>query len=474
MPIAPDAPAPLGDVARDLAFRRLSRQAVRFPDMEIGGLDDSHASMRTIDDRDAAFAHAIYDAGVRRWLTLRALLAPLTSQPFDEMEARVRGALFGAAAQIAFLDRVPVHAVINHAVEWCKVRIRPGAGAVANAVLRRFAAIVLDEAGEKRREAGWQNGRDELPLGDGTSLRLREAVLPEDELERLGVATSCPIELIGAWRSRWELADVVRLAQHGLASPPTVLNLKHARADARGLLEGLVTPHASASHAVFTGSRVDLRRILSSRDDVWVQDAGASGAVDSVADLPIKGGLIVDLCAGQGTKTRQLLHTFPEASIVATDVDGPRRETLERVFANHERVRVLPMKQLRAECLEKADLVLLDVPCSNTGVLARRPEAKYRCSSATIESLTNVQRQIIADTIPLVSRGSGAEGARGRILYSTCSLEQDENDAIAGAGGWAAKWHSFAPSRVRRELPRGGPGQDASEYQDGAYSALLE
>lgn len=441
--------------------------------MEIAGLDDSHSSMRTIDERDAAFAHAIYDAAVRRWLTLRALLAPMTSQPFDEMEARLRGALMGAAAQITFLDRVPVHAVINHAVEWCKVRIRPGAGAVANAVLRRFAALVLDPAGDKRRRDVWNNEPDEIPLADGAALVLSDPCLPPDELERLGVAASYPLDLLRAWHDRTDIREVVRLARHGLASPPTILNVRHMKRAAAhdGSLESLTTPHASPSHAVYTGSRAELRLFLQSRHDVWVQDAGASGAVESIADLKINRGLIVDLCAGQGTKTRQLMHLFPNATIVATDVDGPRRETLARVFEGSKQVRVLSMKQVRDECLEKSDLILLDVPCSNTGVLARRPEAKYRYSREAIESLTNVQRQIIADTIPFLSRGDSGE--RGRILYSTCSLERDENEAIAGPGGWARQWHQFDTSRERRESPNGAAGDDPSIYRDGAYSVLL-
>lgn len=449
--------------------------------MEIGGLDDAHASMQAMDERDAAFAHAIYDAAVRRWITLGALLTPLTTQPFGEMEARLRGALIGAGAQLIFLDRVPAHAIINHTVEWCKQRIRPGAGGVANAVLRRLTALVLDDMGEKRRRGAWTNQRDELPLSDGSALVFSHAVLPEDDVERLGVATSIPADLLASWlrRESWEV--VVELARHGTGTPPTILNARYAK-DLSRMSSGseltapdsdssssALVPHRSVSHVVFDGSRSGLRRLLASRGDLWVQDPAASGAVDSIADRRVGRGLIIDACAGQGTKTRQLAAMFPGATIIATDVDANRRSVLASVFAGNPQVSVVPFKSLREEFIERADLVLLDVPCSNTGVLARRPEAKYRYASSSIESLAALQRQIIADTIPLLSRGA-AGGTRGTILYSTCSLEPDEDEAIAR---WAAQQHSFKLSFERRAMPTGGPGRPAEEYRDGAYSVLL-
>lgn len=441
--------------------------------MEIAGFDDSSASIAALGELDAAFAHAIYDATVRRWLTLRFLLAPLTHQPIEEMEARVQAALLASAAQLALLDRVPTHAVINHAVEWCKQRIRPGAGAVANAVLRKFVSLIF-HGGEKVRRDTWSNRRDEIPQSDGGALVLSGDLLPEGELERAAVATSHPAELLGSWAKRAGEAEAVRLAHHGLASPPTVVNIQFASADAelRGVLEDplRVARHESGSHVVWRGGRPDLRALLRARDDIWVQDAAASEAVCSVLDLSPVPGLIIDVCAGQGTKTRQLVRAFPSAQIVATDSDPVRVETLSRVFAGSARVRVMDLKSLAKEYSERADLVLLDVPCSNTGVLARRPEAKYRYSVESIRSLMGVQRQIIADAIPLVSRGANG-GRRGRLLYSTCSLEREENE---GMSEWACEWHQFKGARETRRSPGGGPGQADTAYHDGAYSTLLE
>ncbi|MEC9373365.1 MAG: hypothetical protein VYC34_05945, partial [Planctomycetota bacterium] len=115
----------------------------------------------------------------------------------------------------------------------------------------------------------------------------------------------------------------------------------------------------------------------------------------------------------------------------------------------------------------RADLILLDVPCSNTGVLARRIHARYRVSPERTASLVQTQRQIIADALRL--RSPSAE-ARGGILYSTCSLDVEENEKQAE---WAAHWHAFSKKREHRRAPAGGPGEPAHRYSDGAYAVLL-
>jgi 16S rRNA (cytosine967-C5)-methyltransferase len=172
--------------------------------------------------------------------------------------------------------------------------------------------------------------------------------------------------------------------------------------------------------------------------------------------------VIIDVCAGRGTKTRQLAAIHPHARIIATDTDQARFNTLSEQFRGHPRVQVVEHGRLR-EFQEQADLIVLDVPCSNTGVLARRVEAKYRFGPASTSSLVDLQRQIIADSIPLLARA-------GRILYATCSIEAAENSAQAD---WTCKWHRMRIEAQQLTMPRGLPGEPATAYQDGGYFALL-
>jgi 16S rRNA (cytosine967-C5)-methyltransferase len=446
--------------ARSLAYARLAADAADFPDLVPADLDTG-----PLDPRDAALAHAIHDTVIRRWWTLQSVVAPFMNKPFLEFEPGVRAALLAGAAQLLFFDRVPAHAAISETVEWSKRAIRPGAGGLVNAVLRRVSELAGDER-TYRDTFTWQ--RDEVPLADGRALVLASEILPEDRLARTAAAVSIAVPLLESWADAHGVDAARDLALHTLAVPPVTMNVRHAESPVPN-----TEPHGDSANqqpgfAVYTGPMPALGDLLTSRDDIWVQDAASGEAVASIADLDFEKPaneppVIVDLCAGKGTKTRQLARTFPHAEIVATDTDAPRLAVLGRVFADHDRVRVLDFPDVLDDCLGRADLVLLDVPCSNTGVLARRPEAKYRPMTKQRDRLTDTQRQIVADAIRLLA-------PHGRILYSTCSLQREENHEIAR---WAKTWHGFEIERERMTLPAGLPGDPPTRYHDGSYSVLL-
>lgn len=449
------------DAARERVIHRLSLQARRYPDLDIAPLqtDDLPAL-------DAAFAHAIYDAALRRWLTLAYLLEQSLTQPWETLEPKVKAPLLAGAAQVLLLDRIPPHAAVNASVEWAKQRVRPGAAALVNAALRRTVELAYFGDGDERtRREAWTDQPDEIPMDDGTALALAAPVLPTDGMSRLAVATSHPINLLRSWSKAMAIRDLKSRALHGIARPPTILNTAHAKPEAP-LPEEFMRRHALPGHHVWTGPHEALSSFLRSRNDVWAQDPASSSAVESIADL--RPGLIVDVCAGNGTKTRQLAYTFPEAQIVASDVAEDRVDSMRGVFRNHPRVRVVPLKGLD-EFSGKADLVLLDVPCTNTGVLARRVEARYRFDDDRLGELASKQKQIIADSIRLLAPHAPG-GQRGRILYATCSLDAKENDQQAE---WVNRWHALSPSRLRRQEPQGGPGEAPERWTDGSFSVLL-
>ncbi len=451
---SPGASAPPAD-ARDAATRLIARHTRRFPNLEPAELSEAG-----LDPRDAAFAHAIADACVRRWLTLRFLLERCLSRPWWKVEPKVQAALLVGAAQLLLLDRVPTHAAIDETVEWAKRNVRPGAGGMVNAVLRALAKARGSEgSGDRVLRERATLGRDELPLSDGRALVLAEPILPDDPMTRLAVATSLPEWHVRRWAKRHGYDWCRYQALHTLVPPPTVLNVGHLELPLPA--DAPVEPHDAPGHVVWTGSRAALVGLLRDRADVWAQDAGSALCVGAAGDE--RPALIVDACAGRGTKTRQLAAVFPDARIVATDVDDTRRAVLAAALGRHPRVEVVEPRRLRERCDGRTDLAVLDVPCSNSGVLARRAEARYRLGDRQLERLAATQRQIIADAIPLLS-------PRGRILYSTCSLEPEENEAQVA---WAARWHGFAQTGGGRREPTGTPGAPAREYRDGSFAALL-
>lgn len=456
-------PTGTGDPGRDTVVLFLNHQVRRYPLLDLKPLRLPPEVMQ----RDASLAHAIADAAVARLLTLRCLIQSRLDQGFDGLEAPLRATLLCGAAQLILLDRVPAYAAIDHCVQWAKVNIRRGAGNLTNAVLRKIAALV-DHATPRR--PAWTNRRDELPMADGTALVLRDTVLPEDEVERLGVATSHTRALIKAWVERMGVPGAMALAARSLVEPPVTLNVAHVDADAIAAFVEDFRPHPENGCRLFVGTRESLTDLLGVSPAVWVQDAGSQRPARTLAEMGLKPSLIVDACAGQGTKTRQLTMTFPDAKVITTDADDRRRLILRDVFRDARRVSVVAFDGLeeavasgpaRGKSRGGADLVLLDVPCSNTGVLARRPEAKYRFGDISMKELIDLQQRIIRRGAELLSADRNAV-----LAYSTCSIEPAENQdqarwACAELGLELVAEHAHMPSAA---------GQ---AYSDGSYLAVL-
>ncbi|MFI4916926.1 MAG: transcription antitermination factor NusB, partial [Phycisphaerales bacterium JB060] len=457
--------------------------AHRYPDLGLDPLDTGELNGPGA-VREAALAHPIYDAVMRRWITLEAVIAPhLTgprARPLHELDSTVRAALLAGAAQLLLLDRIPPHAAINEAVNWTRNAGKPKATGLVNALLRRVAETVA------RGEEGWPvvidgpatehvGKADRLPLHDGRAIQLTKDVFPTETLPWLEAALGVPRWLVERWHGRLGEAGAVEQALHTLVQPPVVINHAHAASDTEDpddwsvtLREGhTLEPHEREGLSVLGPPGASPRDMLRGRKDIWVQDATSAAALDVLDDLDLKPGLIVDLCAGLGTKTRQLRAMFPEATILACDTNDARAKGLRRVFAKDDLTKVLDIEDVRYEAAGKADLVLLDVPCSNSGVLPRRPEARYRLGSekaaGQLERLTGIQRDLLAQSRAMLAPG-------GHVVYATCSMDEEENQQITA---WARESAGFEILKETSTLPAGLPGEPPTAYHDGGYAALL-
>jgi len=190
-----------------------------------------------------------------------------------------------------------------------------------------------------------------------------------------------------------------------------------------------------------------------------VQDLSASMAVRILDPRP--GWSILDLCSAPGSKTTQIAELSRDAaSVTATDIDATR---LERVAENIARlglksITIVPHAQLERGT-ERFDAILVDAPCSNTGVLSRRVEARFRVTAQAVKDIAAIQKGLLAKTAGLVKPA-------GRICYSTCSIQRRENqdmvrDFLAGHSDFELASESLL-------LPSIGPFD-----HDGAYVALL-
>jgi len=437
--------------ARDCVIRRIAEQIPRWPDLDVRPI-----AVADLEARDRRLAQAIYGQAIRRWITLAFLLDTRLARPLRELEPKMQAVLLVGAAQVFLFDHLPDHAVVDESVTWAKRNVRAKAGGMVNAVLRRM----IDLRGEiVENRSRLDSKTHSLPLSDGRYVVLREAVWPDDPLERLAVRTSHPLELLRCWGRRLAPVEVERLALHNLMQAPTII---------AGLPPEVIaerddlTAHTEPGFAVWKGEAEQLPAFLAERPQARVQDPASHDVVQGIRRHAEIAGLIIDACAGSGTKTAQLAAAFPNASIIASDVDARRAGLLTERFAGSARVQVVEQQRL-IEHAGTADVLLLDVPCTNTGTLARRVEAKYRVDEKHLNSLIALQKQIVADHLALRAPG-------GLVAYSTCSLEPEENEQQAR---WICKWHDLRIVAERGRRPAGLPGDNPSRYTDGGYLALI-
>lgn len=439
---------------RIAAFDRLADHAEAWP-----RLDPPRDELPELDPRDAALARMIERQAVRRWLTLKTLLERQLTRPWAKVEFPLQAALLGGAAQLFLMDRIPEHAAVDETVEWAKRRLRPGAGGMVNAVLRGLSSMREERLSPDAHAACDREACNLLPLEDGGAWRLRQPVFSASPPERLAQRTGLPMHLLLRWINRFGMAEAHALALHTLVQPPIFVH---------GLPPG--TPGTDAvpgeSAAVWTGDHASMVAQFTAHPLARVQDISSAMAVQRTAHL--KPAVIVDACAGRGTKSLQLAQLHPTATVVASEPDPLRLGSLHETQARARRgglsgLRVASGDDLRS-MLGSVDLLVLDVPCANTGVLPRRAEAAHRLSPMSLQSLVSLQRRIVEEHLPLLKPG-------GSLLYATCSLETEENERQAE---WlAARLGKVTPS-VERRRPAGLPGESATAYRDGSFAALFE
>ncbi len=443
------------NLGRAGAYERIALCAREWPrfDFKVDAAQDS-----AIEPRDRALGRTIELQVVRRWLTLQAVIAPLLDRPWHTIQPAMQAALMGGTAQLLLMDRVPDHAVLDETVEWAKTAVRVGAGGMVNAILRKIAALRVEKLSAQAFAKFQTPQRYHLPLEDGGAWSLSEDVFASSAPERLSQQSSHPLEVVLRWTNRMSVKDARRICFHGLTDPPLVLYGLPAD-------EPETVAHGAPGARIWNGSHVALLAALEKYPLARVQDVGSALAVSLLEVSAPK--IIIDACAGRGTKTLQLAAKYPGAQIIASEPDADRRTSLADAarrasLAGLNNIQVVTPQDI-GKWFGKADVLVLDVPCSNSGVFARRPEAKYRFDLKMMDRLVVLQRKIVDDHRPLLAE-------HGTLLYATCSLEHEENERMAT---WISQRIKAPMRRSERNIPQGLPGETATMWQDGAFAAIF-
>lgn len=331
--------------------------------------------------------------GVLRWRSrLDETLAAASARSLAKVDAEVLTALRMGAYQLRYLSRIPAHAAINDSVELVKRAHKRSAAPFANAVLRKIAGTKV-----------------ELPSGRFTAssaeLLARESAHPEWMVER--------------WVAEFGIELATKICRHDQCIPSTAIRLNEGKIETELQAEGIAfTPGVLLASARITVSGDITRTRAFQQGRVFIQDE----ASQLVAALVGSGSRLLDCCAAPGGKTAALAARNPAAQIIAIELHPHRADLLRK------RVRAANVQVVQADALSLPapggfDRVLADVPCSGTGTLGRNPEIKWRLK---LENLVDLHQRQVA----ILRAGLRQLAPGGRAVYSTCSLEREENEDV--------------------------------------------
>jgi 16S rRNA (cytosine967-C5)-methyltransferase len=334
--------------------------------------------------------------GVLRWRSaLDEAIASVSAQNLTRLDVEVLTCLRMGAYQLAWLDRVPAHAAIHESVELVKRARKRSAVPFANAILRKLA--------------------DHPDRIHGQEQTLLVASNPQ----AIAKTSAHPLWLVERWAQQFGIETAARICAFDQVPPVTSIRLRDPAAENDLRKQGIeLEPGALLANArrVVAGDVTKTKPYADGR--IAIQDE----ASQLVAALVGKGNRILDCCAAPGGKTWSIADRNPNASIVALELHERRAQLLrKRVSAHNVHVITGDICELAAE--ELFDRVLADVPCSGTGTINRNPEIKWRLRQEDLSHLHARQVKILQAAARHLAPG-------GTLIYSTCSLEREENEAV--------------------------------------------
>jgi 16S rRNA (cytosine967-C5)-methyltransferase len=380
-------------------------------------------------------AELVYGS-IRHRLTLDSILERFSRTPLERLDYPVHEILRTALYQIVFLDRIPPAAAVNEAVQSAKALHFKSAAPFVNAVLRNVLRDIADRAAEQpaaprravyRRPGSWCNLRsDVLPSPDGA---------PAEFIAR---SYSHPQWLVERWLKRFGREEATAFCRAGNAVPATIIRVNSLRTSATDLLArfsaaGVWAEPGGLPAAIRLPGHVHVEQLPGFAEGLFtVQDEGAMQVAPFLSPRP--GQRALDLCAAPGGKTTHLAELMrDEGTIVAVDISVERMKLVEEGLRRLglKSAQALVLDAARSEGLPEAlrasfDAVLLDAPCSNTGVLSRRPEARWRLDAETVAECARRQRDLLRSAASAMKSGAA-------LVYSTCAIEPEENDRLVRA-----------------------------------------
>jgi 16S rRNA (cytosine967-C5)-methyltransferase len=338
--------------------------------------------------------------GVLRWRSrLDAEIARHSSQPLAKLDLEILIAIRLALYQFRWLDRIPARAALHESVELVKRARKRSAASFVNAVLRNLAST--------------------------PATRIPNA---EKTLETLAEEFSHPQWLIERWADTYGLDAARQICAYDQSVPGTAIRLRTSTAEAKLKEEGITLSAGKILKSARHVESSDITKTQALRTGkIVIQDEASQLVAALIGARPLNSNArILDCCAAPGGKTLAIADRAPDATITAVELHPHRARLLQKLLRSAQpdsRIQVITADATNLPISALFDCILADVPCSGTGTLARNPEIKWRLTSADLASLQKRQIIILRSALDRLAPG-------GKLIYSTCSLEKEENEDV--------------------------------------------
>jgi len=344
--------------------------------------------------------------GVLRWRSrLDDEITQASSQPLKKLDVEILIALRLALYQIRNLNRIPQRAALNESVELVKRARKKSAAPFVNAVLRKLSTISSVESS---------------PL-----CTFVFPVVKDFSAEELAKSCAHPEWLVERWINEYGADIASKICSHNQSIPRTTIRLRTPVAERESRKEGIQLQPGSLLSDARCVAIGDIPQTQAFRNgEVVIQDEASQLVAALVGRVEKKQARILDCCAAPGGKTLAIADSNPIAEITAVEIQPHRARLMQKLWgptANKIKTVVADTRTLPQT--DPYDRILADVPCSGTGTLARNPEIKWRLKPEDLGELQHRQLAILRSALKHLAPG-------GRLVYSTCSLEKEENEDV--------------------------------------------
>ena len=345
--------------------------------------------------------------GVLRWRSrLDDEIALSSSQPLRKLDLEVLIALRLAIYQFRFLDRIPQRAALNESVELVKRARKRSAAPFVNAVLRKLSTQPRDPA---------------VPLCSPVP-----SVVNSFSSKEIAGTCAHPLWLVERWADEYGIPATAQICHHDQSIPTTTIRLRTATAESELAAEGIALQPGtilSSARRIEAGDVTQTRTFRNGH--IVIQDEASQLVAALIGRVEKEGSRILDCCAAPGGKTLAIADHNPTAEIFAAEIHPHRARLMRKLLGPHAstQIRTVVADARHLPIASPFDRILSDVPCSGTGTLARNPEIKWRLQPDDLSELHDRQLAILRSALAQLAPA-------GRLVYSTCSLEKEENEDV--------------------------------------------